>query len=160
MTFPVSTLKGVKVYDLTFGKTAEQWQEEKRVGHVQSLRYNEAYRRRVEFIQDAVFQVGSTKVCMSEDGYWMVAIGVYPPKVKVFDLSHLSLKFERGLESEAVDLVILTENYEKFVVLRENRWMEFHTRHGKHYNMRMPIAGTCLVEFLFTLCPVCLFFFF
>ena len=41
MAFSVSTLKGVKVYNLTFGKTAEQWKEEQRAGHIHSLRYNE-----------------------------------------------------------------------------------------------------------------------
>ena len=41
MAFSVSTLKGVKVYNLTFGKTADQWKEEQRAGHIHSLRYNE-----------------------------------------------------------------------------------------------------------------------
>lgn len=40
-SFAVSNLKGVKVYNLTFGKTAEQWKEEQRAGNIRSLRYNE-----------------------------------------------------------------------------------------------------------------------
>ena len=43
MAFSVSTLKGVKVYNLTFGKTADQWKEEQRAGHIHSLRYNEGF---------------------------------------------------------------------------------------------------------------------
>ena len=104
-----------------------------------------AFRRRVEFIQDAVFPTSTSKVQMSDDGMWMMATGVYPPKLKMFDLSELTVKFERGLESEAVDFTFLSENWEKFVILRDHRWMEFHSRHGKHYNMRMPLIGTCLV---------------
>eukprot|EP01084_Bolivina_argentea_P298779 514925_1 len=145
MAFSVSSLKGVKVYNLTFGKTAEQWKEEQRAGHIHSLRYNEAYRRRVEFIQDAVFPTSTLQVKMSDDGMWMMATGLYPPKLKMFDLSELTIKFERGLESEPIDFCFLSENWEKFVILREHRWMEFHTRHGKHYNMRMPLIGTCMV---------------
>lgn len=41
MAFSKSTLNGVKVYNLTFGKTSEQWKEEQRSGHIHSLRYNE-----------------------------------------------------------------------------------------------------------------------
>eukprot|EP01083_Nonionella_stella_P185836 678775_1 len=144
MAFSVSTLKGVKVYNLTFGKTADQWKEEQRAGHIHSLRYNEAYRRRVEFIQDAVFPTSTLQVKMSDDGMWMMATGLYPPKIKMFDLSELTIKFERGLESEPIDFCFLSENWEKFVVLRDHRWMEFHSRHGKHYNMRMPLIGTCM----------------
>lgn len=62
----------------------------------------------------------------------------------MFDLCELSMKFERGLESEAIDFCFLTEDWEKFVVLRDFRWMEFHTKHGRHYNMRMPLIGTCM----------------
>ena len=54
------------------------------------------------------------------------------------------MKFERGLETEAIDIEFLSSNWEKFVILRANRWMEFHSRHGKHYNMRMPLSGTSL----------------
>eukprot|EP00485_Elphidium_margaritaceum_P003170 CAMPEP_0202687712 /NCGR_PEP_ID=MMETSP1385-20130828/3360_1 /ASSEMBLY_ACC=CAM_ASM_000861 /TAXON_ID=933848 /ORGANISM="Elphidium margaritaceum" /LENGTH=655 /DNA_ID=CAMNT_0049342551 /DNA_START=26 /DNA_END=1993 /DNA_ORIENTATION=+ len=144
MAFSVSTLKGVKVYNLTFGKTAEQWKEEQRAGNIHSLRYNEAYRRRVEFIQDAVFPTSSLQVKMSADGMWMMATGLYPFKLKMFDLSELTIKFERGLESEPIDTCFLSENWEKFVVLRDHRWMEFHSRHGKHYNMRLPLIGTCM----------------
>ena len=144
MTFSVSTLKGVKVYNLTFGKTSDQWKEEQRAGHIHSLRYNEAYRRRVEFIQDAVFPTSSLQVEMSDDGQWLLATGVYPPKLKMFELSELSVKFERGLESEPIDFCFLSADWHKFVVLREHRWMEFHSSHGKHYNMRLPLMGTCL----------------
>ena len=87
----------------------------------------------MEFIQDAVFPAATLKVQMSDDGMSMLATGLYPPKLKMFDLSELSMKYERGLESEPIDFTFLSENGEKFVILRGHRWMEFHTKHGKHY---------------------------
>lgn len=74
-----------------------------------------------------------------------MATGLYPPRMKMFDLSELSMKFERFLESEAIDFCMLTPDWEKFVILREFRWMEFHSRHGRHYNMRLPLIGTSMV---------------
>jgi hypothetical protein len=46
-----------------------------------------------------------------------VAAGVYQPSVRVFDLSQLSLKFERRLDCEAVDFTVLSDDYSKMAFL-------------------------------------------
>ena len=142
MSFSRSSLNGVKVYNLTFGKTDEQWMNEQRMGNINSLKYNEQYRRRVEFIQDGTFPTGSTQVLLSYDGMYLMATGIYPPTFKMFELSELSMKFERGLESESIQAIFLSNNWEKLAILRDHRWIEFHTKHGRHYNLRIPYIGT------------------
>ena len=39
---------------------------------------------------------------MSEDQHYLIATGIYAPSVKIYDTAELSLKCERGLDSEVV----------------------------------------------------------
>ena len=83
-----TSLNGVKIYNLTTGKTLPQWQSDKQR---QSMKKDEAYRRRVELMQDFHFNTASRRVKMSPDGRFVAATGVYPPTVKVFECDQLAL---------------------------------------------------------------------
>ena len=37
---------------------------------------------------------------------WHRNVGIYPPQVKVYELSQLSMKFERHLDSEIIDFQV------------------------------------------------------
>ena len=50
MALKVSELNGVKVYNCTSGKTTPQWVDEASKTN-RSLRYNEEFRRRIDFMQ-------------------------------------------------------------------------------------------------------------
>ncbi|TMW66209.1 hypothetical protein Poli38472_003974 [Pythium oligandrum] len=133
-----SSLNGVKIYNLASGKTLPQWLAEKTK---KSLSRDEDYRRRVELLQDFHFPSGSQRVKMSLDGNYIVATGMYPPIVKVFDVRELSLKFERRLDSEVVQFEILSPDFGKLAFLQADRTLAFHAPYGSHYNLRIPKFG-------------------
>ncbi|GMF12170.1 unnamed protein product [Phytophthora lilii] len=135
-----SSLNGVKIYNLSSGKTLPQWLAEKG-GSRKALAKDEDYRRRVELLQDFHFPAGSQRVRMSADGNFVVATGVYPPSVKVFDVRDLSLKFERGLDAEVVQFEVLSPDFGKLAFLQADRSVAFHAPYGTHYNMRIPKFG-------------------
>ncbi|CAH0516487.1 unnamed protein product [Peronospora belbahrii] len=135
-----SSLNGVKIYNLSSGKTLPQWLAEKG-GSRKALAKDEDYRRRVELLQDCHFPAASQRVRMSSDGNYVVATGVYPPSVKVFDVRDLSLKFQRGLDAEVVQFDILSSDFGKLVFLQADRTLAFHAPYGLHYSMRIPKFG-------------------
>lgn len=55
----------------------------------------------------------STSIRVSKDGQYIMATGIYKPRIKCFDVNNLSLKFERCLDSEVVTFEILSEDYTK-----------------------------------------------
>jgi ribosome biogenesis protein ENP2 len=88
-------------------------------------------------------------------------LGVYKPRVRVWELSELSLKFERFLDCEAVDFKvcfveiesrkiflkilmqlhshqILSNDWRKIAFLRADRTIELHASYGKHFKTRIP----------------------
>ena len=67
--------------------------------------------------------------------------GIYKPRVKCFDVHHLSMKFERCLDSEVVAFQILSEDYSKLVFLQCDRYIEFHAAGGYYYKLRIPKFG-------------------
>ncbi|TDH73043.1 hypothetical protein CCR75_000012 [Bremia lactucae] len=135
-----SSLNGVKIYNLSSGKTLPQWLAEKG-GNRKALAKDEEYRRRVELLQDFHFRAGSQRVRMSPDGNYVVATGLYPPLVKVYDVRDLSLKFERGLDAEIVQLEVLSSDFGKLAFLQADRSVAFHAPYGTHYSMRIPRFG-------------------
>jgi len=63
----------------------------------------------------------STSIQMSRDGQYIIATGIYKPRVKCFDVNNLSMKFERCFDSEVVTFEILSEDYSKVkLFLNEN----------------------------------------
>jgi ribosome biogenesis protein ENP2 len=59
------------------------------------LRKDADYQRRIELVQDLEFSTASSRVKLSPDGNFLIVTGIHPPQVKVYDLSQLSMKFER-----------------------------------------------------------------
>jgi ribosome biogenesis protein ENP2 len=55
----------------------------------------------------------STTVKVSEDGNFVLATGIYKPRVRCYDVNNLSMKFERCFDSEVVTFEILSEDYSK-----------------------------------------------
>jgi hypothetical protein len=99
MSLPVTALKGVKVYNLSAGKTLPQWLEESHKKKF-SLRYSTDFRSRIELIQDFSFPAASYRLKATRDGKYLIASGTYPPQVKVFELDQLAQKCERHLDGE------------------------------------------------------------
>lgn len=98
-------------------------------------------RRRIELIQDFEMPIASTGVCVSADKQYLMASGVYKPRVRCYETSELCMKFERCLDSEIVKFQILSEDYSKIVFLTCNRCVEFHAQYGRYYRTRIPKFG-------------------
>ncbi|CAM9350528.1 unnamed protein product [Ectocarpus fasciculatus] len=137
----VSTFHGVKIYNLSSGKTLPQWLSEKKR---RSLSKDVEYRRRIELLQDFDFPTASQKACVSPDAQYVIVAGTYPPQIKVFEVADLSMKFERHLDCEAVDFMPLAEGYEKLAFLLADRTLAFHAGYGKHHSVRIPRFGRSL----------------
>jgi ribosome biogenesis protein ENP2 len=98
-------------------------------------------RRRIELIQDFDMPGLSTTIRVSRDGQYVLATGIYKPRIKCFDVNNLSLKFERCFDSEAVTFEILSDDYSKLVFLQCDRYIEFHSAQGRYYRLRIPKFG-------------------
>ncbi|XP_011306076.1 nucleolar protein 10 isoform X2 [Fopius arisanus] len=83
----------------------------------------------------------STSIKVSRDLQYVLATGIYKPRVKCFDVNNLSLKFERCFDSEVVTFQILSEDYSKLVFLHCDRHIEIHAAHGKYHRLRIPRFG-------------------
>jgi hypothetical protein len=76
----------------------------------------------------------------------------------MFELSQLSVKFERRLEAEVVQLEILTDDYSKMAFLRNDRNLEFHAQFGTYFKLRIPTVFSApsfsflMIFFLFFIC--------
>lgn len=77
------------------------------------LKKNVDLRRRIELVQEFDMPGVSTSIRVSKDGQYIMATGIYKPRIKCFDVNNLSLKFERCLDSEVVTFEILSDDYTK-----------------------------------------------
>jgi len=103
-----------------------------------------SFRHRVELLQDFSFPTGSNIVKPSLCGEFILAMGHYPPQIKMFELKDMGMKFERRLDALGVDFVFLDGGYGKFAVLRSDRTVEFHAPYGLHYTVRLPVFCRCI----------------
>ncbi|EDR22933.1 nucleolar protein, putative [Entamoeba dispar SAW760] len=129
---------GVKVYNLTAGKTLPQWLSQKKK---KELRKDEDFQKRIELIQDTEFPVNSQNVKFSPDGQFLGATGMYPPRIRMFELDQLSQKFERNLDAEITKFEFLEEDYSKLMFLLTDKTIEFHNKGGIQCKIKVPKTG-------------------
>ncbi|KDP21176.1 hypothetical protein JCGZ_21647 [Jatropha curcas] len=134
-----TSVNGVKMYSITSQqRSIASWLDPKKQ---RALRKDINYQQRVELIQDLTFQTATTKIKVTPDGEYVIASGIYPPQVKVYELRELSMKFERHLDSEILDFQILDDDYSKLAFLCADRSICLHAKYGKHYSLRIPRMG-------------------
>ena len=136
----VSSANDVKIYSLTSGKSLPEWVEERR--RSKTRRRERAYASgAIQLIQDFDMPVVSTRVRISRDARYAVALGTYKPRMKCYDVADLGLKFERCFDSEAVAFDYLSDDYSKLVFLHCDRYVSFHAQFGYYYRLRIPRNG-------------------
>ncbi|KAG6486531.1 hypothetical protein ZIOFF_055107 [Zingiber officinale] len=133
-----TSINGVKLYCLSGHRSEASWLPPKKL---RALRKDQDYLQRVDLIQELRFETATTRIKASPDGDYVIASGIYPPQVKVFELRELSLKFERHLVSEIVDFQILADDYSKIAFLCADRSVCLHAKYGSHYSLRIPRMG-------------------
>ena len=63
-------------------------------------------RRSIELIQDFTMPTAATHMELTRDGQYILSAGVYKPRVRCYDTTQLSMKFERCLDSDGMLLLI------------------------------------------------------
>mmetsp|Transcript_30332 Transcript_30332/g.69783 ORF Transcript_30332/g.69783 Transcript_30332/m.69783 type:complete len:537 (-) Transcript_30332:20-1630(-) len=139
----VTHFNDVKVYNLSSGKSLPAWLKEAEKKKV-SLKYNEDYRKRIDLLQDFEFSVASSRVKIARDGQHIIATGIYPPEMRIFDARELGMKHNRRMDAEIVDFHILSDDWKKIVFLQDDRHLEFHAQGGRHHRVRVPKHGRAL----------------
>lgn len=109
------------------------------------LKHLDEYANRIELIQDFEFNISCQRVRVSPDQHYIMATGIYAPSVKIFDTAELSLKCERGLDSEVVQMQVLSTDYSKLAFLCADRNIELHAQYGKHFKIRIPKFGRDMI---------------
>lgn len=134
-----TSINGVKTYSIASqNRSSAAWLPPKKL---RALRKNQDYLQRVELIQDLRFETATSRIKVSPDGEYLIASGIYPPQVKVYELRELSLKFERHLISEIVNFQVLDDDYSKIAFLCADRSVCLHAKYGSHYSLRIPRMG-------------------
>ncbi|GAB4851743.1 hypothetical protein Ancab_031145 [Ancistrocladus abbreviatus] len=138
-TLKSTSINGVKMYSVTgHHRSLATWLNPKKL---RALRKDKDYMQRVELIQDLRFETATTRIKATPDGEYLIASGIYPPQVKVYELREMALKFERHLDSEIINFQILTDDYSKLAFLCADRSVCLHAKYGSHYSLRIPRMG-------------------
>lgn len=135
-----TSINGVDIYTITSQqRSIPSWISDKNKKVPRRVKQKD--QDKVSLLQDLWFETSTSKIKATPDGEYLIASGIYPPQVKVYELSQLSMKFERHLDSEIIDFQILSEDYSKIAFLCADRSIAFHAKYGKHYIMRIPRMG-------------------
>lgn len=135
----VQSTNDVKIYNLSAGRSLPEWLSDRKKRLL--AKKHSDIRHRVQLIQDFEMPVVSTNVAMSRDGQYAMVTGTYKPRVRCYELSQLSMKFERCFDSDVVTFDILSDDYTKVVFLHCDRYVEFHAAYGRYHRVRIPKFG-------------------
>ncbi|KAI1732694.1 hypothetical protein Ddc_01577 [Ditylenchus destructor] len=135
----VSVSNDRKIYNLSASKSLPEWISDKKRRKLEQKDVD--IRRRIQLMQDCEMPCVSHTINFTPDGKYMFASGTYKPTVKCYELSELSLKFERGLDADVVKMIVLSEDSSKFALLEEERYVELHTTYGRYFRLRVPHFG-------------------
>ena len=64
-------------------------------------------------IQDFDMPDISNCIKATPDGQYILVSGTYKPRIKCFDVADRSLKFERGMDADAIEMCLLSDDYTK-----------------------------------------------
>ncbi|PSS33523.1 Nucleolar protein [Actinidia chinensis var. chinensis] len=138
-----TSINGVKMYTVSGqNRSVATWLPPKKL---RALRKDKDYMQRVDLIQDLRFETATSRIKATPDGEYLIASGIYPPQVKVYELRELSLKFERHLISEIINFQVLADDYSKIAFLCADRSICLHAKYGSHYSLRIPRMGRDII---------------
>eukprot|EP00559_Dactyliosolen_fragilissimus_P002418 CAMPEP_0184864204 /NCGR_PEP_ID=MMETSP0580-20130426/14089_1 /TAXON_ID=1118495 /ORGANISM="Dactyliosolen fragilissimus" /LENGTH=880 /DNA_ID=CAMNT_0027362891 /DNA_START=49 /DNA_END=2688 /DNA_ORIENTATION=+ len=139
----VQERNATRTYSLSTGPAIPEWLGERARRNLSKR--DSAIRRRIELLQDLSFPDSSTRLKCSPDGRYLLACGTYHPRIRCYELSELSMKFERYCDAELIDLEYVGEDYGRFCTLTNDRTISFHAPYGLHHTIRIPTFGREMV---------------
>ena len=135
----VQQRNSTRIYALSTGPSLPEWISSNAKRNLSKRDTN--IRRRIELLQDFSMPVSSSKLLQSKDGRYIIASGTYSPRIRCYELDQLSMKFERYVDAEVVDMTMLSDDYGKMALLLNDRNVLFHAPYGQHYTLRIPTFG-------------------
>jgi len=139
----VSITNNVKIYNLSAGKSLPEWLSDRQKRKL--VKNDIEVRQRIELIEHFEMPAISDRIKTTRDGQYVLATGIYKPRIRCYDLHNLALKFERCLDSEVIQFEVLSEDYSKMIFLHCDRYVEFHSQAGRYYRLRIPVFGRDMV---------------
>ena len=131
-----------RIYSLSSTATLPEWLSDRSKRNLNKT--DASYRHRITLLQDLEMPASSSKVRQSPDGQYLIVGGTYAPRIRCYELQEMSMKFERYLDSEVVDLLVLGEDYGKLAILGNDRSVSFHAPYGFHSSIRLPTFGRAM----------------
>lgn len=92
-------------------------------------------------LSDFKFPIACNDLCISKNGKKLLAVGIYKPTVKLFDLKTLTLKYERNIICDPLKICLLDDDAEKYCILRNDKTLEFHLNSGSYETIKLPYHG-------------------
>lgn len=77
--------------------------------------YSLDIRKRIELLQDFSMPHVSNLVKVTNDNQYIIAAGTYKPRLRVYDTNQMSMKYEKAMDSHAIQLVCLEDDYSKVI---------------------------------------------
>ncbi|KAL7546972.1 hypothetical protein ACHAWF_010293 [Thalassiosira exigua] len=138
----VQERKSGKIYSLASTSSVPEWLSERSRRNL--AKRDSQFRRRITLLQDLEMPAASTKIRQSPDGKFLVVAGTYSPRIRCYELAEMSMKFERYLDAEVVDVLFLGDDYGKLAILGSDRTVAFHAPYGHHEKIRLPTFGRAM----------------
>ncbi|KAI5148721.1 ribosome biogenesis protein ENP2 [Enteropsectra breve] len=89
-------------------------------------------------IKNFSYPVACTGMCISPDTRRLITTGIYSPSIRFYDLDNMTLRFDRHMVTDPLKISALTDDGEKFAVLRNDKTVEMHMPSGLHDMVKMP----------------------
>lgn len=124
-----------RVYSLSSETFLPEWMSSRERRKL--LSQNPKLQRRIELLQGLGMPDICSGACVTKDGKYLLALGTYKPRLRCYEFSQNSLKFERGLDFEALKLISPLDDFSRLIILQRDRYVEFHTGSGQHYRTRV-----------------------
>lgn len=136
----VVKLNGIKVYNLTSERSMPEWtsRAEKR----KLMKKDPGAANHIELIHELEMPDASTYITCSPDQKYLFLLGRYKPRVRCYELKNLSMKFDRCVDYLPIRMTCLSDDFSKFALLQEERWIDVHAAGGHHFRFRVPKPGT------------------
>lgn len=138
----VTKRNDVSIYCLSSGPNIPEWMGERARRNLS--KNDDAVRRRIELLQDFQMPASSSKLVQSADGRYIMVAGTYPPRIRCYDVHQLTMKFERYVNANVIDMAMLGDDYGKVALLQEDRTIAFHAHYGAHESIRIPTFGRAM----------------
>lgn len=129
----------VKVYNLTSGKSLPEWIQERKKNK-QKL----SGEARIELLNDFEFPHFTRCLFRTANGTNIFAAGDYPPRLKCFDVTQLSVKYSFNADMPILSGVPLSSDFKKFALRGEGRTLTVHHSAAIVDRLRVPHTQRCL----------------